>query len=182
MGRIYYITGGAYSGKSALAENISNQFERLGIIVMGKNAEEKAEEIEAEVVQKTGNWECIHLKGQLDRVLIDNDHDLFVLDSLSALVKQRLRENFSNETTLNHDVMRKISEAVSREVMNAVVAAKENDRNFLVISSEIGMGVVPEREATRFFRAEMGRTNQLMASLADEAYLLVSGIPIKIKG
>ena len=105
-----------------------------------------------------------------------------MLDNLTALVKQRIMDGFLGKDAKNAEKKREISEAVSREVMNLVVAAKDNDRNLLVMSSEVGMGVLPENDTARFFRAETGRANQLMASLADEAYLLVSGIPIKIKG
>jgi adenosylcobinamide kinase / adenosylcobinamide-phosphate guanylyltransferase len=185
MGRIFYITGGAYSGKSAFAENITSKFERLGIITIGrKSAAKKDEPEESEAEQKTDamNWERIEVSGHFDNVLIQKNFDLFVLDSLTALVKHRIMEAYSGNSAPNAEKKREISETVSREVMNIVVAAKDNDRNLLVISSEIGMGTLPEDDIARFFRAETGRANQLMASLADEAYLLVSGIPIKIKG
>ena len=183
MGRIYYITGGAYSGKSAFAENIAANFERLGIMTLGKKQEVKKEDSpDEDKPAKQANWERIEVAEHCDTVLIEKDFDLFVLDSLTALVKRRFREGLSAEKTFNNENLREISEGVSREVMNMVVAAKENDRNLLVISSEVGMGTLPDGDAAKFLRAETGRANQLMASLADEAYLLVSGIPIKIKG
>ncbi|MEX1307075.1 MAG: bifunctional adenosylcobinamide kinase/adenosylcobinamide-phosphate guanylyltransferase [Eubacteriales bacterium] len=183
MSRIYYITGGAYSGKSALAENIADNFERLGIITFGgKHEAKKEDDSEEGKAQKTSNWERIEVDEHCDSILIEKDFDLFVLDSLTALVKRRFHEGLTTEKTFNSENLREISESVSREVMNMVVAAKENDRNLLVISSEVGMGTLPDSDALKFLRAETGRANQLMASLADEAYLLVSGIPIKIKG
>ncbi len=185
MGRIFYITGGAYSGKSAFAENITSKFERLGIMVIGRKSMAKKEEPEEnETEQQTNgvNWERIEVSGHFDNVLIEKDFDLFILDSLTALVKHRIMDAYSGTNAPNAEKKREISETVSREVMNMVVAAKDNDRNLLVITSEVGMGTLPEDDIARFFRAETGRANQLMASLADEAYLLVSGIPIKIKG
>ncbi len=182
MGRIYYITGGAYSGKSAFAENITSNYERLGIIVIGTPSEAQTKNAETKTVRKIGNWERIQTDGHLDKVLTEHNYDLFVLDNLTALVKQRIMDGFLGKDATNAEKKREISEAVSREVMNLVVAAKDHDRNLLVMSSEVGMGVLPENDTARFFRAETGRANQLMASLADEAFLLVSGIPIKIKG
>lgn len=183
MSRIYYITGGAYSGKSALAENIAANFERLGIMTFGGKHQAKQEEgTNEEKASKATNWERIEVAEHCDSILADKDFDLFVLDSLTALVKKRFREGLTTEKTFNNENLREISEGISREVMNMVVAAKENDRNLLVISSEVGMGTLPDGDAAKFLRAETGRVNQLMASLADEAYLLVSGIPIKIKG
>jgi len=179
MGKIFYITGGAFSGKSAFAENIANKFDQLGIMVVGGGSDTKAETAEK---KSPTRWERIDVTCNFDRVLTEGSHDLFVLDSLAALVRQRIKSRFVDSSTITLEAMREVSENISREVMNMVVAAKENGRNLLVISSEVGMGIVPEDDTTRFFRAETGRVNQLMASLADEGYMLVSGIPIKIKG
>ncbi len=182
MGRIYYITGGAYSGKSAFAENITSKYERLGIMVTGRKAAAQKVETEDNEAGITAYWERIEVAEHFDSILISKDFDLFVLDSLTALVKRRIMDAYSESDSPSTEKKREISEAVSREVMNMVVAAKDHDRNLMVISSEVGMGIVPEDDIARYFRAETGRVNQLMASLADEAYLLVSGIPIKIKG
>lgn len=182
MGKIYFITGGAYSGKSAFAENIAANFERLGIMTLGKKTEDKKENGDEDNTPKDAGWVRVVVDGQCDSVLAEQDFDLFVLDSLTALVRRRFSEGLTADNSFSKEKLREISESVSREVMNMVVAAKDNGRNLLVISSEVGMGIGPEGDATRFFRAETGRANQLMASLADEAYLLVSGIPIKIKG
>ncbi|HDH02088.1 MAG TPA: bifunctional adenosylcobinamide kinase/adenosylcobinamide-phosphate guanylyltransferase, partial [Nitrospirae bacterium] len=51
-----------------------------------------------------------------------------------------------------------------------------------VVSNEVGMGIVPDNRLARFFRDMAGRLNQEVARVADEVYLVVSGIPLKVKG
>jgi len=52
----------------------------------------------------------------------------------------------------------------------------------VVVSNEVGMGIVPANPLSRLFRDIAGRANQRIAGAADEVYLTVSGIPLKIKG
>ena len=52
----------------------------------------------------------------------------------------------------------------------------------VVVSNEVGMGIVPDNELARRFRDMAGRANQVMAEAADEVYVCFSGIPVKIKG
>ena len=53
---------------------------------------------------------------------------------------------------------------------------------FIIVSNEVGLGLVPENRHARIYRDVLGRTNQLMAECADEVYFMVSGIPMKVKG
>lgn len=50
-----------------------------------------------------------------------------------------------------------------------------------IVSNEVGLGIVPENRLARIFRDLQGRVNQRIASVADEAWLLVSGVPLKLK-
>jgi adenosylcobinamide kinase/adenosylcobinamide-phosphate guanylyltransferase len=53
--------------------------------------------------------------------------------------------------------------------------------NIIIVSNEVGMGIVPDNPLARQFRDIAGFANQKMAEAADEVYLMVSGIPLKIK-
>ncbi len=66
----------------------------------------------------------------------------------------------------------------ARELANALRAFKGN---VVVVSNEVGLGIVPENALSRRFRDAAGLANRVMAASADEVYLVVSGIPVKIK-
>ncbi|KJR42174.1 Cobinamide kinase/cobinamide phosphate guanyltransferase [Candidatus Magnetoovum chiemensis] len=56
-----------------------------------------------------------------------------------------------------------------------------NPIDIYIISNEVGMGIVPDNPLARYFRQEAGRLNQKIASLADEVYLMISGLPVKLR-
>jgi adenosylcobinamide kinase/adenosylcobinamide-phosphate guanylyltransferase len=51
----------------------------------------------------------------------------------------------------------------------------------IIVSNEVGMGIVPENRLARIFRDITGKANQIIAAAADEAWLVASGIPLKLK-
>ena len=53
---------------------------------------------------------------------------------------------------------------------------------FIVVSNEVGLGLVPDNKLGRVYRDLLGKANQLLAQHADEIYFMASGIPVKIKG
>jgi len=58
----------------------------------------------------------------------------------------------------------------------------KRDASFIIVSNEVGMGLVPETKLGRIYRDLLGKANQLMAQHANEAYLLIAGMPIRVKG
>jgi adenosylcobinamide kinase/adenosylcobinamide-phosphate guanylyltransferase len=70
---------------------------------------------------------------------------------------------------------------VVREVEALVAYVQETDVHLLVVSNEVGLGVVPPYELGRAYRDILGRANQILARYADEVQLLVAGIPVKVK-
>ena len=70
---------------------------------------------------------------------------------------------------------------VVAEVEALVEYVQEADVELLVVSNEVGLGVVPPYELGRAYRDILGRANQILARHADEVQLLVAGIPMKVK-
>jgi len=69
---------------------------------------------------------------------------------------------------------------VEKEVLDLLKTTK-NFENVVVVSNELGMGIVPAYPLGRYFREIAGKMNQMVAEKADEVYFVVSGIPMKIK-
>ncbi|GAI34303.1 unnamed protein product, partial [marine sediment metagenome] len=55
------------------------------------------------------------------------------------------------------------------------------DASFIIVTNEVGLGLVPANEVSRLYRDFLGRANQILAQQADEIYLMVAGLPIPIK-
>ena len=183
MSKIYYVTGGARSGKSSFAEKIAENYSDVGYIATAIVTDEEMEErINNHKSTRPKDWETYETYKDIDVVLKTSPCKTFLLDCLTIMTTNILMEFSLDGQGLDIKSEKVISDKVLREIMNLVVAAKELDKTLIVVSNEVGMGIVPEGRLSRLFRDVSGRANQLMASLCDEAYLLVSGIPIKIKG
>ncbi len=78
-----------------------------------------------------------------------------------------------------------VEDAVARRVTGALddllVALRETGSTLIAVSNEVGLGIVPEYPIARLYRDELGRANRRLAEAADEAYLLVAGIPLELK-
>ncbi|WP_331722146.1 bifunctional adenosylcobinamide kinase/adenosylcobinamide-phosphate guanylyltransferase [Alkalithermobacter thermoalcaliphilus] len=59
---------------------------------------------------------------------------------------------------------------------------KNSDLYFVIVTNEVGMSIVADNRLSRIYTDILGRINQLIAKESDTVYLLVSGIPVKIKG
>jgi adenosylcobinamide kinase/adenosylcobinamide-phosphate guanylyltransferase len=70
---------------------------------------------------------------------------------------------------------------VLTEMKKLIECVNKLDANFIIVSNEVGMGLVPESRLGRIYRDLLGKANQLLAANADEVYILTCGIPIKIK-
>ena len=77
--------------------------------------------------------------------------------------------------------MKLIEEYIKDQVEKLLKAVKDTDLYFLIVTNELGMGIVPENKLSRIYRDFVGRANQLIAKYSDEVYFVVSGIPMKVK-
>ena len=73
-------------------------------------------------------------------------------------------------------------EAIAEHAQAVVAACQDQQGTLLLVTNELGMGIVPGDPATRHFRDLTGRANQTFGRCADEIILLVSGHPLQVKG
>jgi len=71
---------------------------------------------------------------------------------------------------------------VMAEINELIAAMDRLDASFVIVSNEVGMGLVPENKLGRIYRDLLGKANQLLASHATEVYLMVACLPVQIKG
>jgi adenosylcobinamide kinase/adenosylcobinamide-phosphate guanylyltransferase len=75
----------------------------------------------------------------------------------------------------------RIQETVDREIQTLWAAVRGSDVPWLVVSNEVGLGIVPANELARTYRDTLGRVNQRLAAKADEVLFMVAGLPWRIK-
>ena len=136
--------------------------------------EEMRARIEAHRLARPGEWhtleEPIDLAGALAPVL--DRYDTILLDCLTLWVSNLLLRGQDVETT---------REDVLGEVQRLLDTYRSGNTSWIVVSNEVGMGVVPSTKLGRIYADELGRVNQIVASEADAVYLMVAGFPVDIK-
>jgi len=74
-----------------------------------------------------------------------------------------------------------IEEKVAEETGKLMECIEQSEATFIIVTNEIGMGLVPIGEMSRLYRDLLGKANQRLAEVADEVYLIVTGLQVQIK-
>ena len=185
MGKLILVTGGARSGKSTFAEETVKKLgdKVLYIATAVPFDEEMKLRIKKHQEQRPSNWETLEAYKDFDSRLKNRleDKNVIMLDCITVMVTNLMFEDCLDWDKINGDEIEKIEELIKKEIGKLLTIIQEVQIPFVLVTNEIGMGVVPEYPAGRVFRDVAGRANQILAKAADEVYLCVSGIPVKIK-
>ncbi len=170
MASITFITGGARSGKSSFAQRLAEQQSDSPVYLATARIwdEDFVQRVKRHQDDRDERWQTVEEEKVLSK------HDFTGQTVLMDCVTLWLTNFF-------HDSDYKIDSALEAAKAEWKRFAKQ-DINLIVVSNELGMGVHPENEIARKFTDLQGWMNQFIAQQADTVYLLVSGIPVKIKG
>ncbi|PXY39947.1 bifunctional adenosylcobinamide kinase/adenosylcobinamide-phosphate guanylyltransferase [Flavobacterium cheongpyeongense] len=168
---IYLITGGERSGKSSYAQNLALQLSASPVYVATarKWDNDFQNRIDRHQQERDERWTNIEKEKHLSQ--IDFSGRVALIDCVTLWLT-----NFFVDT--KNDVTLSLEEA-KKEFLS--IANQEN-ATLIIVTNEIGMGVHADTHIGRKFTELQGWMNQFLASKADEVVLMVSGIPVKIKG
>jgi adenosylcobinamide kinase/adenosylcobinamide-phosphate guanylyltransferase len=170
------ITGGARAGKSSFAQKLAA--ESGGKVLFVATAEARDEDmrrrIEKHQKSRPSNWKTLESPSEVAKAISQNggEYEVVVIDCITMLV---------SNVMLAADDERTAESAVINEIEALIKAMQTKPSAFIVVSNEVGLGIVPDNELSRNYRDLLGRANQLMAQYADEVYFMVAGIPVKIR-
>lgn len=169
MANIVYISGGERSGKSSFAMKLcSEKSENSFYLATAKRWDEDfSARIDRHISERGEEWNTI--EEPLNIGDVDLSGKFVVLDCVTLWLTNVYDEC---NTDLNESL------EFAKEQWNNIVA---QDCSVFVVSNELGMGLHASEYSSRKFVELQGFVNQYIASLADEAYFMVSGIPVKIK-
>jgi adenosylcobinamide kinase/adenosylcobinamide-phosphate guanylyltransferase len=168
---IYLITGGERSGKSSYAQNLALQLSNSPIYVATarKWDSDFQNRIDRHQQERDERWTNIEKEKHLSEINFSGKAAL--IDCVTLWLTNFFVDN-KNDITLS-------LEEAKKEFLS--IANQEN-ATLIIVTNEIGMGVHAATEIGRKFTELQGWMNQFLASNADEVVLMVSGIPVKIKG
>lgn len=168
---IYLITGGERSGKSSYAQNLALQLSNTPIYVATarKWDADFQNRIDRHQQERDERWTNIEKEKHLSE--IDFSGKVALIDCVTLWLTNFFIDH-------KNDVALSLEEA-KKEFLS--IAAQKN-ATLIIVTNEIGMGVHAETHIGRKFTELQGWMNQFLASNANEVVLMVSGIPVKIKG
>jgi len=168
-----FITGGARSGKSRLAEELARKHGApMVYIATGMAGDgEMAERIARHRARRGPDWQTLEepldLAGAIGTV--QGECSAVLVDCITLWLTNLLLKYDDGAIVMN-------------EVERLALLLPALKTPLILVSNEVGMGIVPENRLARTFRDLAGEANELLAAAADEVYVTFSGLPLKLKG
>lgn len=180
MARIILITGGARSGKSGYAQNLAASMPGAKAYIATcppaaiTGDEEMALRIERHRQDRLDKgWTTIEEQLDLAGTIRNSDSfELLLIDCLTLWLNNLLHHR--GEQPLTEDDVIRLGEEL-------LLACKSYQGTVIMVTNEVGLGIVPENPLARKYRDLVGRCNQVLAAGADEVVLVVAGLPLTIK-
>ena len=162
------VTGGARSGKSVFAEKRTKQLGSSLIYIATSEVidSEMKKRVEEHQARRGSEWQTLHAPINLTEALIETDgKGPCLVDCVT----------FWLNNLIFHD------EDIDAATKELITVLNERSDPVVLVTNEIGSGIIPENALARRFLDEAGRFNQTIAQIADEVYVSISGIPLQIK-
>ncbi len=173
MAELILILGGARSGKSSLAERLAGARGRVTYLATATAGDaEMAERIARHRDERRPDWRTVECPTDPAAALTAwaAETDCFLLDCVTLWVSNLLCDEASD------------GEARVQRALDALLSAYARaGTDLLLVSNEVGLGLVPEYPLGRLYRDVLGRANQRLAAHADKVYGVIAGLPVEFK-
>lgn len=178
------ITGGARSGKSALAERlvagVSDQV--LYIATSRVTDDEMAERVKHHRQARPAHWRTWEGSQQLARTIEEQAtvEEAVLLECITTWIANLMFDHTGDMPIEDIDFTA-VETLIQQQTTALLAACARSPAAIYLVTNELGMGMVPENRLARHFRDIAGRVNQRLAAAAESVFLVVSGIEVKIK-
>jgi adenosylcobinamide kinase/adenosylcobinamide-phosphate guanylyltransferase len=170
------ILGGARSGKSHFAQELAKKLgDKVLFVATGEALDEEMQaRISEHKKARPKNWRTLEIPTGIGKGIEQQigDAEVVIIDCLTLLVSNLLR---------GEPDYPEAEKRVTTEIDELLACMDKLYASFVIVSNEVGMGLVPETRLGRIYRDLLGKANQLMAQRVSKVYLMVAGIPLKVK-
>ncbi|MGA9047926.1 MAG: bifunctional adenosylcobinamide kinase/adenosylcobinamide-phosphate guanylyltransferase [Dehalococcoidia bacterium] len=174
--KIILILGGARSGKSTYAQQLaSSKGEKILFCATAEPLDDDMRHrIEQHKKSRPSGWQTLEVSRDLGQVLgnLISGYDAVIIDCITLLVSNCLQDASDPVQA---------EKTVFEEIRSLIEFIERRNSCYILVSNEVGGGLVPDNVLGRTYRDMLGKTNQLLAKAADEVYLMVAGIPLKVR-
>jgi adenosylcobinamide kinase/adenosylcobinamide-phosphate guanylyltransferase len=175
--QIILLLGGARSGKSHYAQQLAAELgSKVLFVATGEGLDEEMQSRIAEHRKdRPQNWRTLEITTGIGKKMTARigDAEVVIIDCITLLISNLFR---------GEPDYPEAEKRVKAEINELIDAMDRLDASFVIVSNEVGMGLVPENKLGRIYRDLLGKANQLLASHATEVYLMLACLPVQVKG
>ncbi len=177
---ITFITGGARSGKSSFAEGLYKGKEDVVYIATAIVTDEEMEDrVKMHQDSRPAEWRTFEGFRDIDKAVGSEEN--YLLDCITVLTSNIMFEKTKDLKRIDIETQKQVEDEILQEINKLIQKIRDKDKNLVLVSNEVGSSLVPEHHISRVFRDIQGRINQKVAEISDSAYLVVAGLPVKLK-
>ena len=180
MANMTLILGGARSGKSSYAQNLAEETGKSVTFLATAQAldDEMSARIQKHRAERPAHWATLEIPLDIATHVRQIRSDIVILDCITLLVSnllmQFVQQDLVDEALFMSSLQKEMNELLS--ILRTI------DQHWLIISNEVGLGLVPEYQMGRVYRDGLGWANQKLAREAEKIVFMVAGIPMIVKG
>lgn len=178
MHRLVLVLGGVRSGKSRFAQELAQRLggeDVLFVATAEAGDAEMSRRIDHHRRSRPAAWKTLEQPRETGRALLELEDSppVILVDCLTLLVSNLLLQSDGDAETAER--------RVSAEIEALIAAARQRSATMIIVSGEVGQGLVPESPLGRMFRDLLGWANQSLAAEAEATYLMVAGLAVEVK-
>ena len=179
MGQITLLLGGARSGKSSYAQRLAEESGKSVTYLATAQAldDEMSARIQKHRADRSMLWETLEIPCDLATQVLQIRSEVVILDCITLLVSNLLMQFVKDDLVDEIPFMT----AVQKEIDELIVKMREQTQDWIIVSNEVGLGLVPAYQMGRVYRDAIGGANQRLAREADQVIFMVAGIPMVLK-
>ena len=171
---IVFVIGGCRSGKSAYALKTAGKISgrrKIFIATCLPQDDEMTQRVAGHQKERGRRWTTVEAPVYLPEAILENDPqtDVMLIDCLTLWVSNLMMETGSQKQ-------------IEATIFSLIDALAKAASPIVLVSNEVGTGIVPENKLARQYRDIVGLVNQSVAGAADKVVWVVAGIPVVVKG
>lgn len=185
MSNIILVTGGARSGKSSFAESLCIKQNNKTAYIATSVAfdDEMKNRVKKHQESRPKSWKTYEIYKDIYSIVeeLNKNYDTVIMDCVTLMVNNLMFTHGIEVDEATSEELNELENYIREQITKLLEAVKKTNLYFVIVTNEIGMGIVPENKLSRIYGDFVGRANQLIASYSNEVYFVVSGIPMKVK-
>ncbi|PET40923.1 bifunctional adenosylcobinamide kinase/adenosylcobinamide-phosphate guanylyltransferase [Bacillus sp. AFS001701] len=191
MNKLILVIGGARSGKSSYAEKRIRELQKYSTDVVYIATAisfdgDMNERIKRHQEDRPIDWHTVERYKQFNQLKMTEEFiqsKYVILDCMTVMITNLMFDHYTDIDfeSMKNEQINKLESDIENEVNELIDVCDQHGKTFIIVSNEVGYGLVPSYRLGRIFRDIAGRINQKIASRAEEVILVTAGIPLRIK-